>query len=308
MFNSSHLNIITPEKVCLGVRHLTPLKAKKGRFQPSSHVKSMVGQVNRIHAYQFHEPVKFIMLSDLNFSSKSVKTISDHLKSFDKPNIILKFEELAIQSQFYDAEVREYMAEEFDVELDFSFPIIAVLTYQKILGVGLEDALTELFSLSVLSTVCEKCVTGVENTKDKMKSIDFYNAALLKDINGNTLTESDTDSFVDPQYSVPNDTSTSTDFCSNSDYELTQPKGTSVLSQDQTGESGYVFNPFLEDSSNESTEASVVIDFKPKMSSTFQYDYSSPKDSLMKRKSLVACKLCGKTFSNSYNMKLHQIR
>ena len=75
----------------------------------------MVVQVNRIHAYQFHESVKFIVLSDLNFSSKCVKTISDHLKRFDKPNIILKFEELAIKSLFYDEEVREYMAEEFDV-------------------------------------------------------------------------------------------------------------------------------------------------------------------------------------------------
>lgn len=49
---------------------------------------------------------------------------------------------------------------------------------------GLEDALTELFSLSVLSTVREKCVTGVENTKDIMKSIDFYTVALLKILAG----------------------------------------------------------------------------------------------------------------------------
>ena len=72
------------------------------------------------------------------------------------------------------------------------------------------------------------------------------------------MTESDTDSFVDPQYSVPNDTSTSTDVYSNSDYDVSQPKCTSVVSKDRTGESGYVFNPFLDDSSNESTEVSVV--------------------------------------------------
>ena len=81
-----------------------------------------------------------------------------------------------------------------------------------------------------------------------------------------------------------------------------------MVSKDRTGESGYVFDPFLDDSSNESTEASVVDECKPKMSLTFQYDYSSPKGSLMKRKSFFACKLCSKTFSNSYNMKLHQIR
>ena len=45
---------------------------------------------------------------------------------------------------------------------------------------------------------------------------------------------------------------------SNSDYDVSQPKCTSVVSKDRTGESGYVFNPFLDDSSNESTEVSVV--------------------------------------------------
>ena len=208
MFNSSQLNIITPEKTCLEIRHLTPLIPMKGRFQPSSHVKNVVAQVNRVHSYQFHDPVKFLSLSELNFSFRNVKTISNHLRNFDKPNIIFKFEELAVENKFYDVDIREYMTEEFDIELDFAFPIIAVLTYQKICGVGLEDALAELFSMSVLSTVCEKCVTGVDNPEDKSKAIDYYNVRLVKMANLNALTDSDTDSLIDPHFSIPNDSST----------------------------------------------------------------------------------------------------
>ena len=118
--------------------------------------------------------------------------------------------------------------------------------------------------------LCKKCVTGVDNPENKSKAVDYYNARLLKMADVNALTDSDTNSLIDPHFSIPNDSSTEVSSNSN---DGSKANSCPTVSRSKTGKDGYVFNPFIGDSSNEQlTEV-----FNPKMSSTFHSEVFNPK-------------------------------
>ena len=256
MINSSHLNIITPQKTYFYTQDATQVKYRKGRFEPSKTVKDMLDQLKRVHDYQFHKPVEFLSLHDLSFLENDIEVISTHIQSFDIPDLLRKFELIAVEKSAYDGEIREYLAEELNIELDFVFPVIAVLSYKKMHKICVEDALSELFSMSVLKSVCEICAFGVEEPVDKVKAVEFHNASLIKSIISlNDSTEGD-DSIIDPRYS-PRVVSSSTESESVGNADVMRKVKDDVENCVQSSKKSDIFNPFMSDTSSDESKTSI---------------------------------------------------
>ena len=309
MINSSFLNIETPKKLLLRETQETPVKLGivDSRFQPTYSVKKRLKQISRIHEFQSHEPLQFISLEQLDLTRESARLICEYLEETDISDSVKRFEEIAEDVKFYDCDIREYISDEFGCIEDFSFPLIAVFTYMKKYEIGARIALEELFSLSVLKSVCEKCVTGPLNIGDRVKAADFYNCSHLRALTIDGTTDSD-DSFKDPDYhGGDNDVEESDSDSRHSQgpiqllSQLQSPKNLDQV-YNFDAESVKVFNPYLDSEDSESSEK-----FTPKLNSTANFARSSSSVKKVKI-SVVNCNFCSKVFNNRYNMKLHLVR
>ena len=315
MISSSFLNIETPKKLFLRDSQKTPVKLGDvdRRFQPTYSVKKRLKQVSRIHDFQSHQPLQFLRLDQLDLTRQNARQICDYLEKTDISDSVKRFEEIGGDLKFYDEDIREYISDEFDCVEEFSFPLIAVFTYMKKYEINPSIACEELFSLSVLKSVCEKCITGPSDIEDRMKAADFYNCSYLRALTLDCTTDSD-DSFKDPDYQDVDDLCDDDGEDSENDSRSRVCKEPApVLNQVQSqsdfdqvynfvDESAKVFNPFLASDDSESSEQ-----FMPKINSTVNFDKTS--SSVRKETSCVVnCNFCSKVFNNRYNMKLHLIR
>ena len=131
MIDSSSLSIVTPQKNFIRPVELTPIKLGKvnERFAPSSSGKKVLKQFQRVHQFQCHEPVEFKDLKDLNMDRNVAEEISVFLVSTDIPDTIYRLEEIAVENNRFHPCIKEYIAEEFDCDQEYSFAIIAVFHY-----------------------------------------------------------------------------------------------------------------------------------------------------------------------------------
>ena len=127
--NCSSLSIETPEKVFIREKEKTPLKLNidpEKRFSPSETMRSCLKQMERIHKFEFHEEFEFRDLTELNMSQKCVGEISRFI-AVEEPNatdLVLRIEELAVQNGKFDNFLKQYVAEEFQVDPSYSFLIL----------------------------------------------------------------------------------------------------------------------------------------------------------------------------------------
>ena len=154
MFNSSSLGVETPQKQCLSRDTRTPVKVKKvvDRFKPSYSVRLMLKKLIRVHQFQYHQQVEFIKLEELDMKRDIAIKIREYVKDADISDLVLQFEDVACQKKVYDSEIQEYISEEFDIEKEFSFSVLAIFNYMKRFQLGVETALEELFFLSTVKS------------------------------------------------------------------------------------------------------------------------------------------------------------
>ena len=338
MFNSSSLGVETPQKQCLSRDNKTPVKVKKvvDRFKPSYSVRLTLKKLIRVHQFQYHQQVEFIKLEELDMKRDIAIKIREYVKDADISDLVLQFEDVACQTKVYDSEIREYISEEFDIEKELSFSVLAIFNYMKRFQLGVETALEELFSLSTVNSVCEECVTGPETKEEREKSAEFYNFSSLRSSKSNSQDESfplyaSDDSDKDPDYDIIKEP----EFAINSsESDSSRESGIiSVPNKDQTrttvfnpflspekdvfefnnvNKSATVFNPFV--ASDESDSEADADRFMPPLNSTPKeqddaVDNFLRSSSIQNRKSSrVDCQFCHKNFGNRYNMKLHLIR
>ena len=212
MFNSSFLNITTPQKRFIMPPEMTPVKITNvpKRFAPTDYLTKVLKQVERIHAFKHHIEVELDALRDLNICRKTGEEIATFMETEDTPDIISKLEMMAVQTNDFNQDTKDYLAEEFECDSEFSFSIICVFQYMKKFQVSHKDALTELFNLSPMKSVCIACIETLKNEIDAQMAVDFHNSKLVQTLrfvrsDKQDLSSNSDDSIADPDCLTPSD-------------------------------------------------------------------------------------------------------
>ena len=325
MFNSSHLCVETPQKLYLRQIEVTPVKLTpvKERFSPTYSVKKVLKSLNRVHNFQYHEPIELIDLEVLGIERFVGDEIVEFLKTADISDTIVKFEEIAVAQKYFNVDIKEYLAEEFNCPEEHSFPILAVFHYKKKYNIGLEAALSELFTLSTKKSLCCKCVAGLEDESERKQAAEFYNFSQVRSLIFCTTERNDIDldidddSMDDPNYVFKSDEEILSDISTplkekEVKYKtkifnpFLSPFNPDVIDVEGGKEvTKAIFNPFLASDDNSDFES-----FSPQMNSTVSSNFRkcNSYNGKLNKSPIVKCTACEKTFSNSYNMKLHLIR
>ena len=85
---------------------------------------------------------------------------------------------IAVSEGYFTPFLKYFIAEEFSVSVEYSFAILALLNYMNSVGASLKDALVELFKLPSHDSVCEVCVTTLE--EDKKLVAEQFNFLLIQ--------------------------------------------------------------------------------------------------------------------------------
>ena len=260
----------------------------------------------RAHKFLAHKEIVFRDLRTFNIDINTADLVSRFLQSnIDIPDAIKRMEERAIEEKYYTDFLKKYVSEEYDVQEEYSFVVIALLHYHVMNEVSLDDAITELLTLSSKKTICIRCCSTGKDVFEKTKIVKYHNYTVLTQ-------EIDTDNVVSEE-EILSDASNSTNDPnykpeeSNDDSENTSDEEANITkAREQKG-----FNPF--DSSDEENE----YDNLHALNSTVSYnpyedDSDSGNDQVLRieassMKKRIECQYCKKVFSNRYNMKLHLI-
>jgi hypothetical protein len=271
------------------------------RFCPSESDSKLLIQMLRVHSFLKHEEIEFFDLRTFDIDHKTADLLSRFLQTnIDVPDAILRMEEIAMDRKYFTDFLSKYLAEEYSIQEDYSFTVIALLHYLRKKQVSLDDAITELLSLSSNMTICALCCSAGQNLEDKNKIVNVHNYEILKALNSNEIfsdedLSSSDDSTGDPQYRVekPSDTSS----------EEIEDRMEDV---DHSSEKNIGFNPF-DSSDDEEVE-------KPTLNSTISFNpfEDSENESISEEKTSstkksIECDHCKKRFSNRHNMKIHLI-
>ena len=257
--------------------------------------------MTRVHNFLKHEQVEFFDLRTFDVDIKSADMLSRFLQTnIDLPDAILKMEEIAVVRNYFTEFLRKYLAEEYSIQEEYSFTVVALLLYQRKTGVSLEDAITDLISLSSNKTICSLCCSSGKTVKEKEKIVKFHNYGILNDLDildreskRDESNSDDNNSTSDPEYQE-SDVSSGEIEDRSKDLASNQRKG---------------FNPF--DSSDEETSdpklsLNSTISFNPFDDSESEDEHKLGNSSSSSKKS-IKCDHCDKQFSNRHNMKLHLI-
>ena len=265
MIDSSFLSIETPVKVFIRRKEeITPAKCVNlsKRFSPSLTLRKQLAQIERVHNFQFHDSVQFVPLSEIGISKKLLNALSTFFKnSVDIPDTVKKHEEVAIDSKYFNSVIRDYIGEEFNCQIEYSFCIVSVLLYIHRYGVSLEEALCELFRFSTSLSLCDQCVTG-DDTIDKRKVADIHNFLLLKSLMKEPEVSdvcASEDSRDDPTCNIKDflsSPSEDTDSCGFDKKEFNGGDSSSI-------EDDFSFNPFVETNEVQEVLTSTPISFNP---------------------------------------------
>ena len=175
-----------------------------------------------------------------------------------------------------------YIAEEFQIESKYSFFVLMLLNYMEEHRITAKEAMSELLQCFSSKTVCYKCIRGERlKEKDNVIASRVHNMKIYSDGVEATIT----DHVGQTEYSS----------IRRSNDRLI---ATSVIEAHMDRERIYDFED--------------VQLYKPSMNSTEMFNpFSDPDDLLFNStpdNSLRnECGHCRKVFSNSHNLKLHQI-
>ena len=253
MINSSFLSVETPIKGPIRRSdEVTPVKSVNltKRFRPSPQIQRQLMQFERVHRFQYHESVRFLPLNELRITFKLVGALSEFFKqTIDIPDTVKKYEEAAVDSKYFHAQMRDYISEEFDCQIDYSFCIVSVLHYINIFEVCLEDALCELFQFSTSQSLCQQCVSG-DDHQERKELADRHNFNLLNGLlmvkEVSDISDSD-DSFDDPAFCGGEDL-----VSDSSDPSLSE-KDTDMSDKiSNDADADFLFNPFTIDDDHSS--------------------------------------------------------
>ena len=307
MISSSSLNINTPQKEFIYNDSVTPIKVKARRVTKVNASDSRaLAQMQRSHNFLRHEEINFCDLRDLDIDMNTADMISRFLQQkIDIPDAVLRMEEIACRRQYYTDFLAKYIAEEYSIEEDYSFCVIALLHYSRNNQVSLDDAITELIYLSSNKTICVECCFEGESSNEKESIVNEHNIKVLKSLDYDVSDEelfSDDDSVIDPLYKETSDDeeSLSSSYSSSANVNMEEA---------QPGKDIKGYNPFHSSSEEE------IDNVKARLNSTVSYNPFHDDDECASRelsgalsgKKSNACPHCEKSFSNSHNMKLHII-
>ena len=151
--NSSLCVVETPKKKFISVKSGASqnLVLQSHRFSPPKSILTLLSNAARIHAFQFHTEVSFSDLREMDFMNRK---LASSLNSFfssespDIPDVIVKLETIALEESYYGQFLKEYIAEEFSIQPDFSFCVLAILNYMNLYKLSVDEAICDIFRVS----------------------------------------------------------------------------------------------------------------------------------------------------------------
>ena len=254
----------------------------------------LLTQIIRVHSFLKHEEFVLHDIRTFDIDMNTADLLSRFLqKKRDIPDAILRMEEMAVERKYFSEFLSKYVAEEFSLQEDYSFTVIALLHYWNCKQISLDDAITELIALSSTKTICIQCCSEGETLESKTKIVNHHNYQILKGLDHEVSSDDDLssgdDSILDPPYKVE-------------EWESHNESDEDVGEEDQGLR---IFNPF--DSSEEEGDTTEVTSLNSSVSfNPFDGDSVSETEKSSGKKSIV-CVHCEKEFSNRHNMKLHLI-
>ena len=260
----------------------------------------LLTQIIRVHSFLKHEEFVLHDIRTFDIDMNTADLLSRFLqKKRDIPDAILRMEEMAVERKYFSEFLSKYVAEEFSLQEDYSFTVIALLHYWNCKQISLDDAITELIALSSTKTICIQCCSEGETLESKTKIVNHHNYQILKGLDPEVSSDDDLssgdDSILDPPYKVE-------------EWESHNESDEDVGEEDQGLR---IFNPF--DSSEEEGDTTEVTSLNSSVSfNPFDGDGDGDGDSVSETekssgKKSIVCVHCEKEFSNRHNMKLHLI-
>ena len=305
MINSSFLDITTPVKEYVFSGDVTPQKLDlEKRFCPSADIALKMSQMLRVHTFLRHEEIEFFDLRSFNMTGNTADKLSRALQDFDVPDVIKRMEEIAVKRKYFTPFLSKYVSEEYCIQEEYSFTVIALLHYIKKKSVNVEEAVTELLELSSSQSICKVCCTTGLNATEKENIAKLHNFEVLK-----TLRKHDSDS--DKDVSLSDDSKDDSLYIDSKEIDQTSEGSNETMSDFDLQSHIKEFNPF--DSSDEDeqhleekrSEMNSTISFNPFDDEDSDSDHDETKST---PKSMIECKHCQKKFSNRNNMKQHLVR
>ena len=234
-------------------------------------------------------------MRDFGIDMRTADLLSRFLqKKIDIPDAVRRMEEIAVERGYFTDFLSKYVAEEYSILEEYSFTAIALLHYWKTKRVSMDDAITELISLSSSRSICNLCCLEGHDYEEKTRISKVHNLEILRKLELHETSSIDDlssgdDSILDPPYQQANE----------SDDDSME---------DEAQERRMGYNPF--DSSED--EGSFNVGGSLNSSVSFNpFDDDSESDSKCEvnssSKKSIECDHCKKKFSNRHNMKLHII-
>ena len=252
-------------------------------------------KINRVHSFLEHDDVDLVDLKIIKLSLADVKMISSSVNEAakDTPDAILKMEENAIRKGFYSSFLSQYISEEFAVDKEFSFLVVAILQYKYHNMLSVKEAVSEILELSFHQSMCKVCCIEGETEEEKIKMSDKHNLEIIHSCSGNN---DDEESYSEKK----------------KQYKSQNLNVISVPSEPEEEQHSFDWNPF--DSSSESQEESLEVS-NYEVGSEQQFESTilfNPFDDELESPNLkpkkIVCNYCNADFSNRNNMKQHLIR
>ena len=282
MINSSQLNILTPQK---DAEEGSSTAFKQASFDFSK--SELIGTIRFIHEYMEHEHVELVDLRQFNLSVQDADKIS---QAFQQevviPLSVIQLKKRAIREGYYTPFLSEYIEEEFCVNSNNSFAVIAVIHCSFANSVSVETVLTGLFNPLYSKMICHRCASGI--TVEERQYAAFIHNSNVYD-HGHSTESNERHGEI----------------------------GEEVVSDEIDFRSAYAsafsWNPFDDSSDEDERCKEKEICFSSPLNSTisfnpFDEEYSvdeHPKALVSKK---IACEHCKSEFSNRNNMKQHLIR
>ena len=312
--------IETPEKVEPEADGSPPSKINI-RSSPTTELKDMLKGVKRLHA--FCHQLEIMPIEAIRLDIKDKYEICELFAEFDNDlsDWILKMEKNSTEIGQYTSFARDFIHYQFQVQKDISFAVLIFLNYISKFKLPLAAAFVEVFQLSLENTVCDVCINlkmGQE-AKEEIPRINLGYLRKLVAVESDCCDDdmNDPDFYQDKQYShtgdIISDTSSDTGD-SKEDIKMTKTgivdkllygheTNPFAISDDDDvykfQEDCLCVNPFASSEDDLKTTQDKISHFVPKKTSSIKSNLASV---------MFACDHCKRSFSTSYNLKLHGIQ
>ena len=299
------------------------------RSSPSPELRSWLERIARLHKFR-HSPTLYCIES-IRLKLKTRNNIRELFEGFvEQVDWILDAEKNATKSGKFSEFISLYISHEFRVQKENSFCVFVVLNYMKIFSIHAEAAFVDLFKLNVQLSVCSQCSDGQDSLLTERVNLEYVSNLIVSEASDSLL-----DSDSDPEFVLKQMSSAESDSISDelSDEEEVKAKKRTHGEDDLKRKEENLCNPFLSSASddddkkccnpfNSDSDQTDVYNFHEELpvgagspsetNNKNQLNLSSvPRMSSVKVKSQVKshiCDHCGKKFSTSYNLVLHNVQ